>query len=95
MVLLSTRYVQMHIRTDQTDNGERSTNTADTGTFVFEVKVTSLILKPQTLNGLFNSKIMCIVFFAAHIYNSTVFNLFTTIHDGNFRRHSSMNVTIK
>ena len=22
-------------------------------------------------------------------------NLFTTIHDGNFRRHSSMNVTIK
>ena len=23
------------------------------------------------------------------------FNLFTTIHDGNFRRHSSMNVTIK
>ena len=24
-----------------------------------------------------------------------VFNLFTTIHDGNFRRHSSMNVTIK
>ena len=25
----------------------------------------------------------------------SVFNLFTTIHDGNFRRHSSMNVTIK
>ena len=24
-----------------------------------------------------------------------IFNLFTTIHDGNFRRHSSMNVTIK
>ena len=24
-----------------------------------------------------------------------VFKLFTTIHDGNFRRHSSMNVTIK
>ena len=23
------------------------------------------------------------------------FNPFTTIHDGNFRRHSSMNVTIK
>ena len=23
------------------------------------------------------------------------FNLFTTIHDGNFRRHLSMNVTIK
>ena len=22
-------------------------------------------------------------------------NIFTTIHDGNFRRHSSMNVTIK
>ena len=27
-----------------------------------------------------------------HLYN---INLFTTIHDGNFRRHSSMNVTIK
>ena len=26
---------------------------------------------------------------------SATFNLFTTIHDGNFRRHSSMNVTIK
>ena len=25
----------------------------------------------------------------------TVLNLFTTIHDGNFRRHSSVNVTIK
>ena len=24
-----------------------------------------------------------------------IINLFTTIHDGNFRRHSSMNVTIK
>ena len=24
-----------------------------------------------------------------------IVNLFTTIHDGNFRRHSSMNVTIK
>ena len=24
-----------------------------------------------------------------------ILNLFTTIHDGNFRRHSSMNVTIK
>ena len=27
--------------------------------------------------------------------NGNSFNLFTTIHDGNFRRHSSMNVTIK
>ena len=26
---------------------------------------------------------------------TNLFNLFTTIHDGNFRRHSSMNVTIK
>ena len=26
---------------------------------------------------------------------NSVFNLFTTIHDGNFRRHSSLNVTIK
>ena len=26
---------------------------------------------------------------------ASIFNLFTTIHDGNFRRHSSMNVTIK
>ena len=26
---------------------------------------------------------------------SWLFNLFTTIHDGNFRRHLSMNVTIK
>ena len=24
-----------------------------------------------------------------------IINLFTTIHDGNFRRHSSMNATIK
>ena len=32
-----------------------------------------------------------------HISRSTgmYVNLFTTIHDGNFRRHSSMNVTIK
>ena len=31
-----------------------------------------------------------------HPFNSPwCFNLFTTIHDGNFRRHSSMNVTIK
>ena len=29
------------------------------------------------------------------ILTCSVFNLFTTIHDGNFRRHSSMNVTIK
>ena len=29
------------------------------------------------------------------LFPSEVFNLFTTIHDGNFRRHSSMNVTIK
>ena len=28
-------------------------------------------------------------------YSKWGFNLFTTIHDGNFRRHSSMNVTIK
>ena len=34
-----------------------------------------------------------------HSYSPThsfmLFNLFTTIHDGNFRRHSSINVTIK
>ena len=29
-----------------------------------------------------------------NIYEISI-NLFTTIHDGNFRRHSSMNVTIK
>ena len=30
-----------------------------------------------------------------NIYVFFYINLFTTIHDGNFRRHSSMNVTIK
>ena len=34
-------------------------------------------------------------FSEAYILPSPIFNLFTTIHDGNFRRHSSMNVTIK
>ena len=30
-----------------------------------------------------------------HNSHQYTINLFTTIHDGNFRRHSSMNVTIK
>ena len=34
-------------------------------------------------------------FSEAYILPSPIFNLFTTIHDGNFRRHSSMNVTKK
>ena len=32
--------------------------------------------------------------YGVRLYVSDV-NLFTTMHDGNFRRHSSMNVTIK
>ena len=39
------------------------------------------------------------IFFNIPVHKKTPFdlalNLFTTMHDGNFRRHSSMNVTIK
>ena len=43
-----------------------------------------------------NVRLTCIIIAAETLDCSAEdLNLFTTIHDGNFRRHSSMNVTIK
>ena len=54
----------------------------------------------ETLKALDERKNVLEVFFDLSkafdtVHHSILLNLFTTIHDGNFRRHSLMNVTMK
>ena len=60
--------------------------------------VASVVLLPLLLLILMMFHIAAAVlmyFYLNHDVIICIVNLFTTIHDGNFRRHSSMNVTIK
>ena len=64
----------------------------------FFCQASGLIVVPNSLRVRTTlSKYLVLTHCWATVYDDgpSSINLFTTIHDGNFRRHSSMNVTIK